>query len=703
MDPLAITGAQTVHPNNDVKSVPEVIYSEEAKHYINFRRQRLIAARDARDTTHQEFDDMTFLQWYDKMKKADDQYVAPRKNPQDTSINAGTIRDKDTTLVEYATKYDFEPIAQVFDDSDDMLEELAETAEDLVRKSKLLESYKDKAKLIYRSMVTFGTAMVEDLYIEKWVIQKTLKNGYKVGIGSQKAEWEQRLVKAYDGCQSKLWDLRKCYFGDMRKFFMNGVQGQPYFFTVEYESYDVTKQLFGNWDRWINVPNTIVLTQEISSATVYSHAWTLRPITMNFCEIIRYYDPVANEFAITINGVDMLPIMEKKEVAMVDGVEKEKVFVSGFPLTEVSPSGAINFAKYDLEPMHDFVYSKGQPAKMRVWGDVENMIVKLFLRMFKQRTDPTMGNKSGRVFGAEVTDPGTVINDIREGDLFPVLPQTSTMGVTSGDFSFYSMISKQLSKNSVEDQFQGIDPTATSKTAEQYMSEMKAQSLKVAALFDGIISGENQLNWLRTYNIIKNWTKPVDKQIDITRKQIVDVYRTVTMPTSIDGGQKAIKKIVFTKSTPKGKPSLEDSQALHQEEMDYGKEKGGAEIRIVQVNPEVLASMKLSWFYNCVPVPNGSDPLAYMMFAKQITDATAMFGADSLNVKKLKHRFAALTGNDFDTFFISEQELQQKMVAQNNQQIGSGSAPANNNNPTPTLGGAIKGKTPLAGASNIMQ
>src|ERR1035437_1409359 len=177
MDPIPLSGAFTLHPNSKQDSFPQPEYSEAKKKYIMFRRQRMIAARDTRDMAHPEFDDMNFLKYYDVLKKADDQYIAPRKNKQDTSINTGSIRDKDTTLVEYAMKYDFEPVAQVYDDTDEMLEEVAETGEDMVRKSKLIEAYSDKAKLIYRSMVAFGTALVEDQWVERWVVDKTLKNG----------------------------------------------------------------------------------------------------------------------------------------------------------------------------------------------------------------------------------------------------------------------------------------------------------------------------------------------------------------------------------------------------------------------------------------------------------------------------------------------------------------------------------------------
>lgn len=699
MEPMTpATGAITIHPNNKHNGVEILTLSDAEKKYILFKRQRMIAARDTRDIPRDEFDGMGFLAYMEVLKRQDDQYVAPRKNKVDTSINVGTVRDKDTSLVEYAQKYSFEPVAQVFDSDDQSYEDIADAAEDMVRKSFMLEDAKSKAKLIARSMVAFGTAMVEDQWVEVWTTAKEVGTG-KYQMGSTEQKWTDKKVCSYSGCQLKLWDLRKCYFGDIRKFFLNGPQGQPYYFTVEYESYDVTATMFGDWDRWKYVPTYIVYTPEISAAISWSQSWTLRPISMNYCEIIRYYDPIANEYGISINGIEMLPLMSK-EVKQADG--SPKTYISGFPLTEISPSGAINFAKFDLEPMHDFAISKSQPGKMRILGDIENMWFKLILGMMKQKAKPTMGNKSGKNFGEEVTEPGQIINDIREGDLYPVLP--NFQGATAPDFTFAQMLKDHLSMNSIEDSFQGIKNQPGQETATQNLNDMKSSGLKVAAMFDGLVSGYTQLFWLRTYNIIKNWTKPIDIHIDIEKKQIENVYRTVNIPSTGENGGSVNKKIIFTKNTPKrkgGKPNLQDSMDIHQQEIDHKKETG-KDLSIVQIHPELLQSMKLNFYYSCVPVISETDPLAYMIFAKQLQDAILNFGPDSLNVKKLKHKFAKMTGNDFDQWFLNEQELQQKQqqVAQA-QGAGSpdGSAPMNPNNPgaRPSVSNAVKGKTPQAG------
>lgn len=679
----------TVHPNNEQVFVPEQNLSDAEQKYRMFKRRRLIAARDARDGARPEFDDMPFLTYYDILKKADDQYVAPRKNIQDTSINLGTIRDKDTSLVEYAMSHDFEPVAQAYDVDDEMLEELAETNEDMVRKSLMIEDWRSKSKLVYRSMVAFGTALVEDAYVQRWIIEKTVKQAIGSN-GGMAQEWEERMKLQFDGCQAKLWDLRKCYFGDITKFFMNGPQGQPYFFTVEYVTYDIARQIFGAWSRFKHVPNTVVQTDDVASASVFQSGWNLTPSGVNVVEVIRYYDPIANEFGLSLNGIEMLPLMTKKTT--IDGIERE--LISGYPLTEVSPSGAIPFAKYDLEPMHDFAYSKSQPAKMRVSADIENMMVKLFVQMFKQKAKPTMGNKSGRQFGAEVTDPATVINDVREGDLFPILPNYT--GAVPADFSFFEIMKKELDKSSITRSFQGDGASATDETATKNLNDQKQQAtLKVAAMFDGIISGNTQLYWLRTFNIQKNWTKAIDQQIDAEQKTLRDIYRTVTIPSEVEGGQKATKKIIFSKDTPKlenGKKhaSVNDSFDVMQEEYDHKKQRGSGEVRITYLHPELYAQMKVIWYFTSVPVPNSTDPLSYMVFAKQIQDAQLMFGPDALNVKRLKHRFARLTGNDFDTFFIPERELELKRA--------TATAPAPGT-PTDTKKPAIPGKPTEAGPS----
>lgn len=674
---LPVSAVPTLHPNSEKTTIPTPTYSEAHKKHIQFRRNRKIAARDARDQKHNKFDDMTFLQNWEKNELADNSYVKPRSNKGDTEINMGIVRDKDNTLLALALKYDYEPSAQVFDDKDEMLQEIAETSEDLVRKSRQIEDYIEKSKLIYRGMLTFGTQLVEEVYLERWRMEKVLAGT----VGSSAATWTEKLTKIYDGCYSRDWDLRKCYPGDINKFFMNGPLGQPYFFTVEYLDYDSTKAIYGEWDMWQYVPTQVVMTPEIQSGTTWSAGWALQPLSLNQCEITKYYDPIANEFSIEINGIDMLPIQEH---AVKGKNGEDKTYISGFPLSAVSPSGAIPFGKFDNEPFHNFFYSKSVPSKTRIIADVEDMTVKLMILGMKQMRRPPTGNRSGKVFTGDLFLPGQMTNDLREGEIFSLLPNQP--GISPAEFSFYEKLKEARDEVSTTRGFSGAG--GDTSTATQAIQDKEQQMDKVALMLDGIMRGEQQLFWLRTYNIFTNWTKPIDKEIDVERKAVSDIYRTVNLEKEIDGRNKAQKTIKFSTKPVPGKTPEEQSQYIHQQEVDLGKTKNN-EVRIVVMNPVILRSMKLSWYYTVTPVAKNNDSMGQMMFAKAIQDAINFFGPQSLNVAKLKRKYANKYNVDYDQFFLDEDTL-----AQQQQQMTSMQPNVSLPGGSPTVGAVAQNKRP---------
>ena len=640
------SGAVTLHPNSEQLNgvrVPE--YSLAQQKYIIFKRQRMRAARDARDMPDYRFDDMKFLENWDKNDRADNSYIKPRNNKADTEINMGIVRDKDNTLLALALKYDYEPTAQVFDDNDDMLQDLAESAEDLVRKSLHMEDDNEKVKSIYRGMLTYGLQVVEEVYLERWRMDKVL-----VGvIGAKGNSWTEKLVKIYDGCIQRPWDLRKCYFGNKNTEYMNGPLGQPYFFTVEYLSYDETKAIYGEWDMWDCVPNILKMSAEVQNASTWSAGWALQPLNQYQCEIIKYYDPIANEFAIGINGIDLLPIQEKE---MVDINGGKKTYISGFPLTAISPSGAIPFATYNPEPINGFIYGKSTPSKTRVIADVEDMTVKLMILGMKQMRRPPKGSRSNRIFSSDIFLPGQITNDVREGELFDILPQQP--GVQPAEFSFYETMKKGRDEISTTRGFSGTG--SDMGTATQAIQDKEQQMDKVALMLDGITRGRQQMYWLRTYNIFANWTKIIDKEIDSDKKEVRDLYNSYTIPKIIDGHKNAHKKIHFTTNKIPGKTSLDQSTYVHQQEVDANKI-SNTEVRIAYLNPEILKQMKLTWYYSVTPVARNNDSLGQMMFAKAISDAIAFFGPQSLNVTTLKRKYAIKYNQEFDTFFLDENAL----------------------------------------------
>ena len=54
-----------------------------------------------------------------------------------------------------------------------------------------------------------------------------------------------------------------------------------------------------------------------------------------------------------------------------------------------------------------------------------------------------------------------------------------------------------------------------------------------------------------------------------------------------------------------------------------------------------------------------------MMFVQNLREAIELFGPDSMNVAKLKQRYSAVIKEDFDTWFLDEQKMQQNMMEMN--------------------------------------
>ena len=72
--------------------VPE--YSQDERDYLAGLQLRLERARNVRESPHEEFDGMSYTEWFTSNERGANTYVPPKKNREDTNFVSGTIRDK---------------------------------------------------------------------------------------------------------------------------------------------------------------------------------------------------------------------------------------------------------------------------------------------------------------------------------------------------------------------------------------------------------------------------------------------------------------------------------------------------------------------------------------------------------------------------------------------------------------------------------
>ncbi len=615
------------------QEVKPIDYTDEEKSYRNELIRKLQRARDERESPHAQFDGMTYSEYYDFNEKADQSYIPPKRNKEDKRIVTGLTHEKDSTLLSTLLNFNLQADIKAFDENDIEINEIGESMEDMERKSRRMEDYDLKRPLIYRELLAQGTVFVEEMWREQFSPVKPINGELPADMAINQITWTERIKQTYAGAEVNLLKGTKVYLGDIRQFFM---ALQPYVFTKEVVSYDRAKTIYGEWERWKHVPRKIqrATPETNDDGTTTFGDWSLGDMQKDQVEVIKFQDKWSNEYQIMLNGVMMLPIK--------------------FPLTAISPSGEYTITKGDLDPRPHFAYSKSIPAKTKVDQAVLDEFLKLMILKTQQSFKPPMANNTKRVLSKNIFLPATITNDIREGTLTPLI---ETRGVTPAEFSMYQLIKEQIDNKTVTPAFAGETQTGQ-QTATEILENKKQQMLKLGLTLDGVLNLERQMSWMRIYTIIDKWTLPMDKRVDQTRENLVDVYRTISIDGDFENGQRGTKRIKFTIDTNVS------SDDLHSREVAEGKQ--GHEIREVLINPQGLRQLKAKWFIQMVPTEKNGDTLARILFVQNIQEAIAIFGPESLNMDYLKQRFATIISEDASKMFNDDVVV--KQLLQNRQE-----------------------------------
>ena len=623
----------------------QIKYSKEETKYIGILTDRLMSAKSQRDNKWEEFDDDNYLTVYEDDAKAANSYLRPKMNEEDTRIVTGTTKQKVQTLLSTVLNLNLESSLIAFDKYNKIIDDIGETMEDFVEKSREMEDYETQRVLIYKEAFDHGTAFTEEQYYSSSSLNKKLKDtDFSDGVDFSKLEWDEELEKNNPECRTRLLSGPNVYLGNIREFF---IKNQPYVFTVDHIGWSEAEKIYSKWDRWkyVSKYDNDILGLEGSSNVPYSN-WTLEELKKGMVEVIKYQDKWTNEYQIFLNGVMMLPV--------------------GFPLTVISPSGDFSIAKLDVNPISNFfAYSKSIPSDTKVSQEVMDEFLRLAILKTEQSFTPPMANNTNKILSKKNLLPGVFTRDINTDQVKPLIESN---GVTASEFGMIGFIKEMVDEMSIDPTFSGED---TGKiTATEYQGRMQQQMKKLGYSLLGVLNFEKQLTWLRIYNIIQNWTKPIDNKVDEVRNTLVDVYRSVEKDTEEDG--KNVRKII--EFSPE-KSMLDDYQVMAEEKMiSQGRYAGKKDIRKIYIDPGMLKNLKAYWFITVTPTEKESDELNKVLFIQNINDAMGLFGMELLNMEYIRDRFASVIGEDPDKFFMQQpvNQLQAPQMGQNAPQGGMG-------------------------------
>lgn len=622
----------------EIKLIEPPKYSDEEETYVRGLRKRLETARNSRDQTHLEFDGMDYSTYYDLCERLANTYIEPKKNKEDSNFQSGTIRTKLFALLASIVNLDLSGDISALDKNGLKVQALGDAMEDVILKTNELDADDEKKMIRQYELLKHGTVFVEEIWDERKKKEKKLKGKWN---GKLNIEWNTKIKEAFARPSRNIVPGINVYLGDITKY---NLTDQPFIFTVDAMPWHEAELIFGEWDRWKNVPKDFAPLDETSTATLSN--WRLLEIEKDRVEIIRYQDKWNNEFAILLNGVLMTP--------------------TGLPL----PWGyeEYNLAQQNLEPINaKFAYGKSLVFRIRNKVAILDEMMKLAVLKTQKSFMPPRYNISGRIVSSRVFMPGKINHGLVPNTLPPIEGEAD--GVSTSELAMINTLQESINSETTSPTFSGQEAKKNILATEIVEMQRQAKVMLGLTIFS-VSMMEWKLEWLRLQNLLVNWFNPQDKVVDEMRGEIKNKYRQVSVPRQVEGEGMGTRMVIPTDNVPT------DSNAIMQAEDIYSKEQGSP-VRLLFINPEEVKSSKLCWQIVIVPREKRTSETQKLMSRAFLADAQ-MFGP-MLNLQYLGEDFAVTWQKDPSKLFKSQEQMQ--MEAQQAQMMeaqgqGAGNPPS---------------------------
>lgn len=648
-----------------------LVLTDAEKQYHNDVLPLLRQMRDNRDQGRKEWNDMRYPDWLNMCRETELAYVPPKLNTDDIQLNSGLTRQKISTEVDVVLTQNFETKAKAFDKDDTFIDHLGDVLSDMKFKVDELEHWIDNRRTIYEGMSTYGSYYT--LQLTKFVNDVKKSTVKMADFGKINIEWGENPKKSKPFFLTIPLECSMVLFSDMRE---PDIQKQPAVAIARIITDADARSRYGNFDRWSSVPTrqAMAQTNELSAVmTTYKSDYSVSQVLAEgeVEEVIFMRSlPYGNELAIYLNGIPMLPILVLSE-----DKKKQRFNISGFPLTSWSASGKYPVVKWDKVRIPNFAIARGTPGDSQFDQETLDTWIKLVFEKALRSIKPPMGNRSGVRITSDMIRSGKIVSQIRKDDIFSILPPELVQGVTSGEFSFYEMMKKELDEKTSTREFAGLG--GKTQTATEFTENRKSQLLRFSALIDGVIRGEKDRADLIVKNqVIPFWCKEeyavnpqdresLEKAKDVAKNKFDDTdgdeavtptekpFRTVTVNKN-DGADKSSNVINI------GQSSETSADIYKREKLD---EQSGKKNKYINFDPEMFDFVNTLLYWDAKPSERDNDALQLLAFKQNIADGINLFGIQPATNEKLKKRWSMMTGEDFDVWFGSQDDmaLQQAM------------------------------------------
>lgn len=644
--------------------------TEEERKYYKKTVQRLQEMRDQREKRYKEFNNLIYSANYNINREADLAFtnmqvlIDPQNNGDSITsryeMTTGSTRTKDKSIVSHLMSFEFVPDIQAYDEDDNMVHDLWETTEDLIRKTLEVERYKTRARRdIYQELITQGNVFVREALVKKPI--KIRSNGsWKVTDKVSDFKPDKYPLEKYEVTfERQMIPGKNVFLGNIRE---RDIQKQDIVCVWEDLTFQQAEDIFWRWDRWKYVKETkwkgcqtqidqiVQQDQRWYQGVWWSEDyWNLMKPEYTFW-VLHVYNNKNKTYQVIVNGITMLP-ME-------------------YSLFEISPSGEIPIAKWDAEIMTGFAYAKGIPANTIIDGKMFDAVYNAVVQKMLQSGKPTMGNNTGYQLPQGLLYSGRLIAGLRANQLEPLLPIESRT-ITATDTQFIDIVKTIMNDKTVDDAFSG-EPVGI-KTATELLERKKNTILKLFNLVQGLMDLEEQLARLRISSIYSHWTlseevpvkKQVEKEIDGIKKILEEVWYerkhkkalvSTQFKKSGKSGYRSIRFMSWMENAPTGYEVAKEEDAMSD---SYGKD-----VRISYLDSEQLSNlMRWKWDIEIISRQADENELEKTTYLDGKQRIVNLFWPDVLNREYTLEKVARIDGEEAERAYNLETPQPQEMAA----------------------------------------
>lgn len=637
----------------------------------------LYKAKIARDTPHREFNNQSYINWFNNNEIIANTEITRDKTNTDLAIHTGTIEQKLLVILAEINRLNLTGEVRVFDKENQELQEFGMGLTDICDKTAEIEQDEEKKLARQLELLKQGTVFIQDNWVKRWNKEKILNKKFDGKIKG--VTWEEKMNLVFDGPERNVLYGPGVYIGNISEFEM---KKQPYIFTLRTTSYLEAQSRYGKkdsdgkfmWERWENVPKKKVslLSEANLSELSSSGGWSLTDLEQDKVEEIHYEDQFNDEYQIYLNGVPMLPM--------------------GFPLSAITPNGMFNIEKQVLQIINPFfAYGRSFIAKTEQLAKLLDEVIKLMVIKTRKSIHPPYANISGRVISEKSLMPGVISMGIDPNALVPI--GNEGQGLTSSEYQMLKILTEAIDNVTVSPQMQGMQGK-TGQTAYE-VEVLKQQAQKTIALFIFAASMlEKKVTWLRANYVLANYFEPTGTKVDELRKELKSVFRTTTKEVNIKDRGMGTRKIIPTDDTSGITPEsiFNEEEYTDTQEPTIGRRKTRTEIglnplQIIYLDVNILKNAKYVFFVEVIAKPKDSSTNAKLMFREELRDIQALMSMGSMpNVQELENEYALIWNKRKEKLFGQPQQMAQDAM-------GNGSKVLNENVP-PTMPMAEGGGVP---------